>query len=397
MAKQESRNLDRSTADQFFGEALRNTLIEKKAKRGFFRKKDISPQQLPEVNPSPIYDSSYSLGYATAKEGDSFSLNLSNVGHTVAAGVSIVQDQLGSKANKALGDATHKIKLAEGRIRANSKKLPRFLIPFILIATVVLDAVVANRALESAFNIDPILVITASLAIALLMALTGFVMALTAVRLLGHGALWISLIASLIAVISFGWVSTEYRGAFSESDNANKALNEITRQLSSDPTDAQAKSAVTKAIERRDTADKEEQKFLMYLFGTLILFTVSAATLAKAYEANQQNEVVDKRTVHRQEQRSQDLALGLSLVTDLRAWPPLADSVQEVGRLGLARYVDGYRSGLSAEQLDHFTNQPPKVAEVQEIKWTQDFSQRVDNLEESLRRFEDDLGMPQTS
>lgn len=388
--------VDRPTAERLFGEAVESTIVANptKKRRLKFWRKTRTTHQLPRVNPSPVYESSYQLGYATAKDGDEFSYNQRILGDTVTAGVSVAQEKLGAMANQALGESTHEIKLAEGRIRAKSKSLPKWLSPFILVATVVVDSVVANRALSSALAQSEWMVWSASISIALLLAITGFVIAITSVKLFGKGALWVSLIAAILAILSLGFVSTELRGAYTRYDSAVEAQLIAQEASEKNPNDAvlaeEYKNATAKAVD----ADEAKQRYLMYLYGTLILLTVSAASLSKAYEANQQNEVVDTRTVHRQEQRGKDLALGLSLVSDLRAWIPLSESVQELSHLALSRYVDGYRAGLSPAQLDEFMKNQPQLAVVRDPKWTAEFTARLDSLESKLREFEEDLGMP---
>ena len=128
----------------------------------------------------------------------------------------------------------------------------------------------------------------------------------------------------------------------------------------------------------------------------LILFTVSVASLSKAYETLQQEQVFDKRTNRRQFLRGKSLAQAESEIEKLEAWLPVSASIQKLGDMALSRYVDGFRMGLSPEQLDSFVANPPQLVEVASPSWTDNFRDKLEAQRNRLQTYKDDLQIPST-
>jgi hypothetical protein len=348
----------------------------------------------PAVVSQPVFAASYELGFDTAAEGDSYSGNRSELGTTVVSGISLVQEELGRLANEALAETTRKVKNKESDVRSKTAGLHPVLIWAIIAATVIIDSVAAHSALNLAFKKSDTVTWVASIGIAVLLAITGWIIAVASVKLLGSSALWVGLILSFVAVVGLGFVTAELRGKTAEAQAAASALNQVNGTSFENPEDKEA--AVAEAQETKIAADNKLATYNIWFYGTLILFTVSVASLAKAYETSQKNEVFDKRTVSRQNQRGRDVASAFGYVSTLDGWLVSSQSVQELGNMALARYLDGYRSGLSPEQLDYFSANPPKLAVLPTPSWTAQFEQRSQSLEADLRSYDGDLSLPAT-
>ncbi len=389
-----------------FSDAIGNTLITKSHRRFRFfgRKSEISAQLLPpNVNPSPIFESSFNLGLATALEGDRFSfLDRKELGSTVASGVSIIQDQLGAQANEAYAFGKNKIGSAETNVRASAQKLPIWLFTLIVFATVVIDSVAAHNALSIVWNATEIITWGAAVAIALLLAIAGWIIAITSVNLFGRIALWIGLVLTVISVLAVGWTAAELRGIQQSKESVQSEIIDLKESLSliddgTSTSAAQTRSLLENAqLQERELANSFDT-YVLYFYAGLILFTVSVASLAKAYESLQQNQTYDRRTTKRQFERGNSLAIAEGVLESLESWLPVSQSIDELGKMAIARYIDGFRKGLSPEQLDHFIQNPPQFAVIGEAKWTQEFKEKIDKQRLLLEVYKDDLHLPKTT
>jgi hypothetical protein len=389
-----------------FSDAIGNTLITKSHRRFRFfgRKSEISAQLLPpNVNPSPIFESSFNLGLSTALEGDRFSfLDRKELGSTVASGVSIIQDQLGAQANEAYAFGKNKIGSAETNVRASAQKLPIWLFTLIVFATVVIDSVAAHNALSIVWNATEIITWGAAVAIALLLAIAGWIIAITSVNLFGRIALWIGLVLTVISVLAVGWTAAELRGIQQSKESVQSEIIDLKESLSliddgTSTSAAQTRSLLENAqLQERELANSFDT-YVLYFYAGLILFTVSVASLAKAYESLQQNQTYDRRTTKRQFERGNSLAIAEGVLESLESWLPVSQSIDELGKMAIARYIDGFRKGLSPEQLDHFIQNPPQFAVIGEAKWTQEFKAKIDKQRLLLEMYKDDLHLPKTT
>jgi hypothetical protein len=389
-----------------FSDAIGNTLITKSHRRFRFfgRKSEISAQLLPpNVNPSPIFESSFNLGLSTALEGDRFSfLDRKELGSTVASGVSIIQDQLGAQANEAYAFGKNKIGSAETNVRASAQKLPIWLFTLIVFATVVIDSVAAHNALSIVWNATEIITWGAAVAIALLLAIAGWIIAITSVNLFGRIALWIGLVLTVISVLAVGWTAAELRGIQQSKESVQSEIIDLKESLSliddgTSTSAAQTRSLLENAqLQERELANSFDT-YVLYFYAGLILFTVSVASLAKAYESLQQNQTYDRRTTKRQFERGNSLAIAEGVLESLESWLPVSQSIDELGKMAIARYIDGFRKGLSPEQLDHFIQNPPQFAVIGEAKWTQEFKEKIDKQRLLLEVYKDDLHLPKTT
>jgi hypothetical protein len=389
----EAPNLKES--QRLFSEAIRKTLIFKR--HIFFPRHSV-----PEIDPSPVFESSFDLGYATAREGDAFSYtNRDGFGGTVAAGISIIQEDLGKKANLAYASGLKSAGTAESNVRANGSSLPIWLIPVILITTVLIDSVAAHRALSEVWNATEFVTWLAAGAIALLLAIAGWLIAVSSVKILGSAALWMGLILSIVAVVGVGWTAAELRGADQAIQSLEEQESKIQALQSGDfsedtsitsQSDTRLEEIDNKLIEVNDKFDT----YVLYFYIVLILFTVSVASLSKAYETLQQEQVFDKRTNRRQFLRGKSLARAESEIEKLEAWLPVSASIQKLGEMALARYVDGFRTGLSPEQLDNFVANPPLLVEIASPSWTDNFRDKLEAQRQRLHTYKDDMQIPST-
>jgi hypothetical protein len=382
-------------SQRLFSEAIRKTLRYKKNIFG-------SRIAVPEIDTSPVFESSFDLGYATAREGDAFSYtNRDGFGGTVGAGISIIQEDLGKKANLAYANGLKSAGNAESNVRANGSTLPVWLIPIILVTTVFIDSVAAHRALSTVWNNNEIVTYLAAGAIALLLAIAGWMIAVSGVKILGSAALWIGLFLSIIAVIGVGWTAAELRGADQSIQSLGAQKDRIEATQSENFTENSSENS--QSTERRQEIDiklievnEKFDTFVLYFYIVLILFTVSVASLSKAYETLQQEQVFDKRTNRRQFLRGKSLAQAESEIEKLEAWLPVSASIQKLGDMALSRYVDGFRMGLSPEQLDSFVANPPQLVEVASPSWTDNFRDKLEAQRNRLQTYKDDLQIPST-
>jgi hypothetical protein len=327
----------------------------------------------------------------------------------VVSGIGITQEELGQKAQNALSVGVKQIKEFQAKVRAHVNVLPKWLMYLILFASVLIDAVAAHTALSILWNLPDTATWLTAIAIAAMLAITGWVIALTSVKLLGKSSLWVGLILAFIAILAVGFTTAELRGTTMQTESLEKQLglekrNKVDFEVNLLPVktadDLKKLSAFDEniriATDRVIANEEEKSRVSILFFGALLLFTVSVAWLSKAYEANQGEEQFDKRTAARQLQRGNDLAKAYEIIERLRAWIPLGDAVTEVGKLSLSHFVDGYRSGLTANQLDQFTNNPPALAEFSPAIWPESFKSRLDALEKELNTFDDQLSLPET-
>ncbi|MEN9922711.1 MAG: hypothetical protein RIS09_225 [Actinomycetota bacterium] len=395
MKNQSDQTPNLKESQRLFSEALRRTL---RFKRNFFS----SRIQVPEIDTSPVFESSFDLGYATAREGDAFSYtNRDGFGGTVAAGISIIQEDLGKKANLAYADGMKHAGNAESNVRANGSSLPFWFIPTILATTVLIDSVAAHRALSEVWDATEFVTWLAAGAIALLLAIAGWMIAVSGVRILGSAALWIGLILSVIAVIGVGWTAAELRGADQSKESLKEQLDQIRLLQSEDFSENGADTALSNErltiIENQlIEVNNKFDTYVLYFYIVLILFTVSVASLSKAYETLQQEQVFDKRTNRRQFLRGKSLAKAESEIEKLEAWLPVSTSIQKLGEMALARYVDGFRMGLSPEQLDNFVSNPPKLVEISAPSWVDIFRDKLEAQRNRLHTYKEDMEIPST-
>lgn len=395
MKNQSDQTPNLKESQRLFSEALRKTL---RFKRNFFS----SRIQVPEIDTSPVFESSFDLGYATAREGDAFSYtNRDGFGGTVAAGISIIQEDLGKRANLAYANGMKNAGNAESYVRANGSSLPFWFIPTILATTVLIDSVAAHRALSEVWNATEFVTWLAAGAIALLLAIAGWMIAVSSVRILGSAALWIGLILSVIAVIGVGWTAAELRGADQSIQSLEKQRTQILQiqsgdfsqdSVNSSPSNGRLAIIENQLIEVNNKFDT----YVLYFYIVLILFTVSVASLSKAYETLQQEQVFDKRTNRRQFLRGKSLAKAESEIERLEAWLPVSTSIQKLGEMALARYVDGFRMGLSPEQLDNFVSNPPKLVEISAPSWVDIFRDKLEAQRNRLHSYKEDMEIPST-
>lgn len=395
MKEQTNQAPNLKESQRIFSDAIGKTLRFNKRIFG-------SRNTVPELDPSPVFESAFDLGYATAREGDAFSYtNRDGFGGTVAAGISIIQEDLGKRANLAYASGMKKAGDAESNVRANGGTLPVWLIPVILVTTVLIDSVAAHRALSAVWNATEFVTWIAAGAIALLLAIAGWMIAVSSVKILGSAALWIGLILSIIAVIGVGWTAAELRGVDQSRESLKRQQSQITllqsSDFSEDGTDASQSNERLAIIEKKlIEADEKFDTYVLYFYVVLILFTVSVASLSKAYETLQQEQVFDKRTNRRQFLRGKYLARAESEIEKLEAWLPVSASIQKLGEMALSRYVDGYRTGLSPEQLDNFVANPPRLVEVATPSWTDNFRKKLDIQRSKLSSYKGDMEIPST-
>jgi hypothetical protein len=395
MKNQSDQTPNLKESQRLFSEALRRTL---RFKRNFFS----SRIQVPEIDTSPVFESSFDLGYATAREGDAFSYtNRDGFGGTVAAGISIIQEDLGKRANLAYANGMKHAGNAESNVRANGSSLPFWLIPVILITTVLIDSVAAHRALSEVWDAPEFVTWLAAGAIALLLAIAGWMIAVSGVKTLGSVALWIGLILSVIAVIGVGWTAAELRGADQSMQSLKEQQNQIlllqSGDFSENGTDtAQSNESLAIIENQLIEVNNKFDTYVLYFYIVLILFTVSVATLSKAYETLQQDQVFDKRTNRRQFLRGKSLAIAESEIEKLGAWLPVSASIQKLGEMAQARYVDGFRMGLSPEQLDDFVANPPQLAKIASPSWVDDFRDKLESQRNRLNTYRNDMEIPST-
>jgi hypothetical protein len=389
--------------NEAYSDSLKQVLVQPKKRASL-----ISP---PSINPTPIYSASYNLGFATAQEGDDYSFDRVDLGRTVVSGIGITQEELGQKAQNALSHGVKQIKEYQAKVRAHVNALPRWVMYLIMVASVLIDAVAAHTALSILWDASDLITWLTATAIAAMFAIMGWIIALTSVKLLGKSSLWIGLLLAFTAILALGLTTAQLRGTTMTQDSLESQFSAIEDKKStfvlgildpSNPTVAQQQtidnyeSELQVATELIQINEAENSKVSVLFFGALLLFTVSIAWLSKAYEANQGEEQFDKRTAGRQLQRGNDLAKAYEIVERLRAWIPLGDAVAEVGKLSLSHFVDGYRAGLTANQLDQFSNNPPSLAEFSPAIWPEGFKLRLDALEKELNSFDDQLSLPET-
>lgn len=396
MASNENPVNELDKAYQQFGESIKSTLVTKTKRRFSMRageEFELSNLNPPAINPSPIAESAFKLGFAAAKEGDRFSfLDRQDLGKSVVSGVAMVQDEMGMLANRAFAEAKGFIGDAESKIRAANHNLAWWIMPLIIMATIIIDSVAAHSALSIIWNANELFTWTAAVAIALLLAITGWILAITGVNLLRKAALWIGLVLTVASVLTVGWTAAELRGIQQSRESAQIEVANLRESLAligeGSSTSVEETELLIENVQQdiRDLSSRFDT-YVLFFYAGLILFTVSVASLAKAYEAFQQSQTYDRRTTKRQLERGQQLALAESALETLESWIPAAQAVEDLGTMAVSRYGDGFRSGLSPEQLDVFSTNPPKMAEMTEAKWIEEFKRKIDSLRELLKQY----------
>lgn len=399
----EEKRVSLIEAQNQFGDAIDSALNQRGSRWQRQRNRDlnISHIQPPSVSTGPIIESAYNLGFATAKEGDEFSyLDRGDLGESVTSGVSKLQSELGARANAAFAYATKMIGDAESKVRAPDHKLSIWLLGTILLATIVIDSVAAHNALSIVWNAIELVTWGAAIAIALLLAIAGWVIAVTSVNLIGRIALWIGLVLSVISVVAVGWTAAELRGIQQSKESIQVQITDLQESIALLDTEIPPQD-LTSDLEGLQTRLQELNgafdTYVLFFYAGLILFTVCVASLAKAYEAQQQSQTYDRPTNKRQLERGKALASAESALEVLESWIPTSDSVTELGNLALSRYVDGFRKGLSPAQLDEYTKNAPNRSKMPAVIWTSDFKQKIEVLKKRLGEYRDQLSMPKTN
>lgn len=390
-------------AQRQFGLAIDTALVQvqKKLRRTKREERDVNLIAPPSVRSDFVGEAAFNLGLATAQEGDQFSfLERGDLGETVTFGVAKIQSEFGSMANTAFARATKIIGDAEAKVRASDQKLATWLIATIIGATVIIDSVAAHNALSIVWNAAEYVTWGAAVAIAGLLAIAGWIIAVTSVSLIGRIALWIGLVLSVISVIAVGWTAAELRGIQQSKESIQVQITDLQESIAL--LDAETPpEELTNDLQglqlRLQDLNASFDTYVLYFYAGLILFTVCVASLAKAFEAHQQGQTYDKRTTNRQLERGKELAKADSAVDALEAWIPMSNAVSDLGGFALSRYFEGFRAGLSAAQLDDFRKNPPKVAQIPRETWTSDFQRRIEILRGRLDGYRGDLGMPETN